>query len=69
MRKLCIAGCGYSGERVAARAIALGWPVTAQVRDEQRGTRLKEAGCTVIRCDMDRLDEIPPFPVTKASCC
>jgi len=63
MRKLFIAGCGYCGERVAARAIALGWSVTAQVRDEQRGMRLQEAGCTVIRCTMDRLDEIPPFPL------
>lgn len=63
MKKLFIAGCGYCGERVAAQAIVLGWRVMAQVRDEQRATRLQDAGCTVIRCDMDQLDDIPLLPL------
>ncbi len=63
MRKLFIAGCGYCGERVAAQALALGWPVTASVRDEHKATRLQDAGCTVIRYDMDQLDEIPLVPL------
>lgn len=63
MKKLFIAGCGYSGGRIAAQAISKGWQVTAQVRDEQKAAHVQNAGCTVIRCDMDQLDEIPLLPL------
>lgn len=67
MKKLFIAGCGYTGERIAASAMENGWSITAQVRDKARSELLAERGMTVLRCTVDQPDDIPPLP-TAGSC-
>ncbi|CAH2032306.1 SDR family oxidoreductase [Trichlorobacter ammonificans] len=59
MQRLFIAGCGYTGERVATTVLARGWEVIVQVRDEEKAARLRQRGLSVICCAMDRLEEVP----------
>jgi nucleoside-diphosphate-sugar epimerase len=61
MKQLFIAGCGYTGQRVALAARQQGWQVTAQLRDEAKCSPLAQAGCTIVLANLDRLDEIPPL--------
>jgi nucleoside-diphosphate-sugar epimerase len=61
MKQLFIAGCGYTGQRVALAARQQGWQVTAQLRDEAKSGPLAQAGCTIVLANMDQLDEIPPL--------
>lgn len=61
MKQLFIAGCGYTGQRVALAARQQGWQVTAQLRDEAKCGPLAQAGCTIVLANLDRLDEIPPL--------
>lgn len=63
MQKLFIAGCGYTGSRVARLALELGWDVTVQLRDEHRAAALSGQGCTSCICSMDTLDELPLLPL------
>lgn len=63
MQKLFIAGCGYTGSLVAQQALALGWDVTAHLRDEGKAELLTKAGAKSILCSMDELEEIPVLPL------
>lgn len=63
MQRLFIAGCGYTGERVAAAAAEKGWRVAVQVRDEGRAARLRDTGLSVTCCAVDQLDEVPLLPL------
>lgn len=64
MKQLFIAGCGYTGQRVALAARQQGWQVTTQLRDEAKSGPLAQAGCTIVLANMDQLDEIPPLALT-----
>jgi len=59
MKQLFIAGCGYTGQRVALTAKQQGRQVTAQLRDEAKSSPLSEAGITVCLANMDQLEDIP----------
>lgn len=63
MNNLFIAGCGYTGSRVAAKALENGWRVTAQVRSREKSDHLAAQGMTVICCTTDQLEEIPLLPL------
>ena len=58
-KKLYIAGCGYIGEQLSLRALADGWDVTVQVRDENRAVTLRSRGCVAEVYGADELDDIP----------
>lgn len=62
MRRLYIAGCGYTGKRVAVQAVASGYEVTAQVRNEDTAKVLAGNGIQTICAAVDQLDEIPFLP-------
>lgn len=59
MKQLFIAGCGYTGQRVALTARQQGWQVTTQLRDEAKSGPLALAGCTIVLANMDQLEDIP----------
>lgn len=59
MKQLFIAGCGYTGQRVALAARHQDWQVTAQLRDEAKSGPLAQAGCTIVLANMDHLEDIP----------
>ncbi len=61
MQQLFIAGCGYTGTRVARQA--QGWNVTAHLRDQDKAAALQAAGVATICCSMDDLADIPTLPV------
>lgn len=63
MTELFIAGCGYTGQRVALAARHCDWQVTAQLRDESKAASLTEAGITVCLANMDDREEIPVLPL------
>lgn len=63
MMELFIAGCGYTGQRIALAARQRGWRVTAHLRDETKAANLAPAGVTVCLANMDHLEEIPPLPL------
>lgn len=63
MTSLFIAGCGYTGQRVALEARRLGWQVTAHLRDETKAGQLTQAGITVCCASMDHVEDIPSLPV------
>lgn len=65
MKQLFIAGCGYTGQRVALRARQQGWQVTAQLRDEAKAANLAQAGCTIVLAGVDHPDDIPPLQVAQ----
>jgi len=63
MKKLFIAGCGYTGQRVALAAHQLGWQVTAHLREESKAAPLALAGIAVCLGTMDHQEDIPLLPV------
>lgn len=63
MCSLFIAGCGYTGQRVAREAQQCGWKITAHLRDEAKAAPLVQAGITVFCASFDHFEEIPPVPV------
>jgi len=63
MNQLFIAGCGYTGQRVALAARQQGWQVTAQLRDAAKAEPLTRAGIAVCLASMDQLEDIPVLPV------
>lgn len=62
MKKLFIAGCGYTGQRVALAAHQQGWQVTAHLREEAKAAALIQAGITVCLGTVDHLEDIPLLP-------
>jgi nucleoside-diphosphate-sugar epimerase len=63
MTGLFIAGCGYTGQRLAKVAVAAGWNVTCHLRDDKKAEQLAEQGVSTVVCSMDHLAEIPELPV------
>lgn len=63
MHQLFIAGCGYTGTRVARQAQAQGWHVTAHLRDQDKAAALQATGVATICCSMDDPADIPTLPV------
>lgn len=63
MQQLFIAGCGYTGTRVARQAQTQGWNVTAHLRDQDKAAALQAAGVATICCSMDDPADIPTLPV------
>jgi len=55
---MLIVGCGYIGERVAARLLAKNEAVTGVVRSSERAEKLRSVGVSVIQCDLD-LTQLP----------
>ena len=47
MKRILILGCGYAGERVAARHLARGDRVTGTTRDPDRAARLRARGINI----------------------
>lgn len=62
-RQLFIAGCGYTGARVARLAEQAGWSVTVHLRDREKAAAFRDDGMAVCSCGMDDLEEIPRLPV------
>lgn len=65
MQQLFIAGCGYTGTRLAQQAQTQGWSVTAHLRDQDKAASLQATGVTTLLCSMDELGEIPSLPVSN----
>lgn len=63
MQQLVIAGCGYTGTRVARQAQTQGWSVTAHLRDQDKAAGLQSIGVATVCCSMDELEDIPSLPV------
>ena len=63
MKHLFIAGCGYTGQRLARQAQFQGWKVSAQLRDESKAAALAEAGITVCLATLDQLEDLPELPL------
>jgi nucleoside-diphosphate-sugar epimerase len=61
MQKICVAGCGYIGERLARSYQASGADVTCMVRTPEHGARLEAAGFTTIISTLDDPDAMPPL--------
>ena len=64
MQKVCIAGCGYIGERIAQSYLESGADVTCMVRSPEHASRLDAAGFTTIICTFDEQSGIPPLTVS-----
>jgi len=62
MKQIYIAGCGYTGKRIALQAAAKGYQLIAQVRNEERAKELADCGIQTICAAVDQLDEIPFLP-------
>lgn len=60
-KRLFIAGCGYSGSRVAAEGLQGGWQVTALLRDREKALPLEQIGVSTVLCNMDEPEQIPRF--------
>ena len=56
--KALIIGCGYSGERLAARLLDGGVAVSAVLRSDDRARRLDAMGVRVLQHDLDA--QLPP---------
>lgn len=61
--ELFIAGCGYTGQRVAQEAKMAGWNPVCHLRDAKKAEELARHGIETIVCSMDDLDEIPLLPL------
>lgn len=64
MQKVCIAGCGYIGERIAQSYLASGADVTCMVRSPEHASRLSAAGFTTVVSTFDEQSVIPPLAVS-----
>ena len=64
MKQLFIAGCGYTGTKVALLANEQGWSVTAHLRDEEKAAALQTAGIETLLCNMDNPEDFPHLPLT-----
>ncbi len=62
MKKLFIAGSGYTGTKVAHLAHEQGWSVAAHLRDEEKATALQSAGIETVLANLDDPDDIPVMP-------
>ncbi len=63
MTSLFVAGCGYTGQRVALAGRQQGWQVAAQLREASKTAPLRQAGIEAHLCSLDHLEDIPPLPV------
>lgn len=63
MQQLFIAGCGYTGTKVALLAKERGWSVNAHLRDEEKAAAMQAAGIETLLCSMDDPEDIPALPV------
>lgn len=61
MQKICIAGCGYIGERIARLFRASGNAVTCMVRSAEHASRLEADGLTTLVSTLDEAAAIPPL--------
>ncbi|HLQ86564.1 MAG TPA: SDR family oxidoreductase [Salinisphaeraceae bacterium] len=61
--KTLIIGCGDTGIRVAARAVAAGDLVTGVVRTAASGMQVRAVGAHSLICDLDA--ELPPLPACE----
>lgn len=52
-RRLLIVGAGYTGLRLAERAVAQGWAVTATTRSADRSVALESAGIRAVQWNAD----------------
>lgn len=59
MQKVFIAGCGYIGERLAAKYNSSGAEVTCMVRSTEHASRLQAAGYNVIVSSMEEISGVP----------
>ncbi|MHB8735382.1 MAG: NAD-dependent epimerase/dehydratase family protein [Terriglobales bacterium] len=57
MADILILGCGYTGQRVAARLLARGLPVTVTTRHPESLAELAAAGARVVELDLLREDD------------
>ncbi|KPK49940.1 MAG: hypothetical protein AMS22_12930 [Thiotrichales bacterium SG8_50] len=60
---IVLAGCGYVGQRVAAKELARGNKPIALVRSEQSRQALVDAGINAIALDLDSLTSLATLPV------
>lgn len=63
MKQLFIAGCGYTGSRVARQALEAGWQVTCHLREQSKAEPLATLGCATLVCSMDHVEDIPALPL------
>lgn len=61
MQKICVAGCGYIGERIARSYHASGADVTCMVRTAEHAAGLEAAGFTAVIATLDDPDDRPPL--------
>jgi nucleoside-diphosphate-sugar epimerase len=59
---ILIVGCGYLGERVAARCLAAGQRVFATTRRPDRAEELRRLGVEPVVCDVLGAATVPAFP-------
>ncbi len=65
MLKICIAGCGYIGERLARSYHESGADVTCMVRSPEHAARLQSAGITVVISSLDDVESLPAIDVAE----
>lgn len=61
MNRVCIAGCGYIGERIARLAREAGSQVTCMTRSAERRDYLQTQGFDAITAPLDDITLIPPM--------
>ncbi len=59
MRKVCVAGCGYIGERIAHQYLKTGTEVTCTVRSQEHASLLDKAGFKAVVSTFDEKSSIP----------
>jgi len=64
--RVFIVGCGYLGQRVAARWLAQGVPVTALARSPASAELLRTRGVDPVSGDLDAADTLRELPLTGA---
>lgn len=60
---LFLIGFGYTGRRLATRAMARGWPVTALVRSSEAAQAAEMAGCMTVAGDLDHPATLQNLPL------
>ncbi len=65
MRKICVVGCGYIGERIAREYQKSGADVTCMVRSPEHASRLNASGFSTVISSFDAQDTIPPLTLSN----
>ncbi len=65
MRKICVVGCGYIGERIAREYQQSGADVTCMVRSPEHASRLNASGFSTVISSFDAQDTIPPLTLSN----